>query len=70
MVDTAKNVDVKQLNSLSSKVRAEAFWETELEEVESMMGVDPNIFSDYIADDFDERVPRQGFVLDDIDFIK
>ncbi|MEJ1489151.1 MAG: hypothetical protein RPU72_12465 [Candidatus Sedimenticola sp. (ex Thyasira tokunagai)] len=70
MVNTAKNVDVRKLNTSSSDIRAEAFWETELEKVESMMGVDPSIFSDYAVDDFDDRVPRQGFVLDDIDFIK
>ncbi len=71
MVDTTTtdDVDVRKLNASTPSARAEAFWGKELEQVEGLMGVDPKIFKEFPVHK-DDRVPRQGFVLDEIDFLK
>lgn len=63
-------LNIVALNNSSAPERARAFWELDLADAENAMGVDPTIIKTFKVDDTDERVPRQGFVLNKFDHLK
>jgi len=62
-------INVEALNNSSATERARAFWELDLADAEKAMGVSPSIMQTFKTDNPDERVPRQGFVLNKFDYL-
>lgn len=67
---TVAKINIAVLNESSASERARAFWELDLADAESAMGVDSSIIKSFKVDDADDRVPRQGFVLNKFDYLK
>lgn len=67
---TNSKLNVAELNVSSAVERAKTFWDLDLKDAESAVGVDPSVINSFACDAGDPRVPQQGYVLDKTDYLK